>query len=125
MANSKKGKGTHIQHKERGFWLSLILVVMALHGIFAAYFFYVYRTEEAALDHPLILTLMVIHSLANILAAVGIWFWKKWSLYVYAASTVLAVVVGLLSVGIWSVFYVVLPLAIVGWVLRTKWEYFT
>jgi hypothetical protein len=141
MTKSKKGKGASkstskgsskatskgkpIQHKKRGIWLSLLLVVMALHGIFATYFYYVWRMEGAALDRPWILTLMIIHSLANLVAAVGIWFWQKWALYVYAASTVLGVVVGLISVGVWSVFYIVLPLAIVGWVLRTKWGNFT
>lgn len=112
-------------HRERGTWLTIVLVVMALHGLFAAYFYYTVRTQEATLSRPMIISLMVVHSLANIAAAVGIWYWKKWALYVYAASTVLAVVVGLLSVGAWSVFYMVLPLVIVGWVLRTKWEYFT
>jgi lysylphosphatidylglycerol synthetase-like protein (DUF2156 family) len=129
MAKSKKSKskskGKQSQRKERGIWLNLILVVMVIHGIFAAYIYYVGRTESSALDRPWILTLMVIHFIANVVAAVGIWFWKKWALYVYAASTVLALVVGLISVGIWSVFYMVLPLAIVGWVLRNKWEYFT
>jgi hypothetical protein len=109
---------------KRGFWLTLALIIMGLHGIFAAYLYYTIRVEEAVLDKPWILTLMVIHFLANIVAAVGIWFWKKWALYVYVASTILAVVVGLLSVGIWSVFYMFLSLAILGYILRSKWDYF-
>jgi len=40
--------------------------------------------------------------------------------YVYAASTIIALVAGLLSIGIWSVFYMVLPLAILGWLIRSK-----
>jgi hypothetical protein len=117
--NNKK----HITHKQRGFWLSLLLVVMALHGVFGTVLYYAIRTQDA-LDKPWIISLMVLHSLANVIAAIGIWFWKKWALYLYAASTVLALVVGLISVGIWSVFYMILPLAILGWVLRTKWNYF-
>ena len=119
-------KQPHIKNKPkvRGPWLTLFLVIMALHGAGAAYLYYTVRVKEAVLDRPWILTLMVIHFLANILAAVGIWYWKKWGLYVYAASTVLAVVVGLLSVGIWSLFYMFLPLAILGYILRSKWEYF-
>lgn len=122
---SKQGKKTKAQVKERGIWLQIILVVMAIHGIFAAYFYYTVRTQEPYLDRPMILTLMVIHSLANVVAVIGIWFWKKWALYVYAGSTILALVVGLLSIGAWSVFYMVLPLAILGYVLRSKWGYFT
>jgi len=109
---------------QRGTWLTIALVLMVLHGIVAALFFYFSKTDPAV-DRTWMLSLMVVHSLANIAAAVGIWYWKKWALYVYAASTIVALVVGLLSVGIWSVFYMVLPLAIMGWVLRTKWDYFT
>jgi hypothetical protein len=43
---------------------------------------------------------------------------------VYAASTILAVVAGLLSVGIWSLFYMLLPFVILGWLIRSKQSYF-
>lgn len=121
----KRGKAAKPKPKVRGTILTILLVVMALHGIVAGYFFYTYRMSTAYLDRPWILSLMAIHSLANVVAAVGIWNWKKWALYVYAASTVLALVVGLISVGIWSVFYMILPFVIVGWVLRDKWANFT
>jgi hypothetical protein len=73
----------------------------------------------------MVLTLMSIHFLANVVAAVGIWYWKKWGPYVYAYSAILALVIGLVTVGVWSVFYMVLPVAILGWLLRTKWDYFS
>jgi len=110
-------------HKERGGLLSFILVVMAVHGIFATVLFYTIRTQEA-LDRPWIISLMLLHSLANIIAAAGIWYWKKWALYVYAVSTGLAIFVGLISVGMWSIFYMFLPFAILGWVLKSKRDYF-
>ncbi len=83
---------------------------MALHGIFATYFYYTVRTQNQP-EHDTV-SLMALHSLANVIAAVGIRYWKKWALYVYAASTIVAVVVGLLTVGVWSVFYMVLPFVI-------------
>ena len=118
MKNTKQG----IQ-KERGFWLSLVLVVMALHGIFGTALYYATRTQET-LDRPWIISLMVIHSFANVIAAVGIWRWKKWALYLYAASTVIAIIAGLVSVGAWSIFYMFLPFAILGWLIKSKWSYF-
>jgi hypothetical protein len=122
---AKRGKAAKPKPKVRGTILTILLVIMVLHGLVAGFFFYYYRVNTAYLDRPWILTLTAIHFFMNVAAALGIWYWKKWALYVYAASTVLGLVVGLLSVGIWSVFYMVLPLAILGWVLRTKWEYFT
>jgi len=119
----QQAKGKNPPKKERGLWLTIVIVIMGLHGIFATILYYTQNTQ-GNVDKNLILSLMVLHSLANIVAAVGIWYWQRWALYVYAASTVVAVVAGLLSVGIWSVFYMVLPFVIVGWVLRTKWAYF-
>jgi hypothetical protein len=110
---------------ERGTVLTILLVIMALHGIFATVLYYSLRVNETYITRPWLLTLMVIHSLANVIAAAGIWQWKKWGWQLYIASTVLSLVVGLLTVGMWSAFYVVLPLAIVGWALRTKWDNFS
>jgi hypothetical protein len=66
--------------------LTIALVIVALHGIFATYLYYTLRTQEAYLERPWILGLMVVHSALNVVAAVGIWYWKKWALYVYAVS---------------------------------------
>lgn len=120
----KRGAGKQ-KPKVRGTVLTILLVIMALHGLIAGYFYYAYRMNTAYLDRPWILTLMAIHLFMNVVAAVGIWYWKKWALYVYVASTILALVVGLISVGALSVFYMIFPLVILGWVLRTKWSYFT
>jgi len=123
--NQKKGKKA--PKKTRGTLLTIALIVMVLHGLAAAIFYAVARQDAIQtnyMDRPWLIGLMSLHFLANVVAAVGIWYWKKWAMYVYAGSTILAVVVGLLSVGVWSVFYMVLPLVIIGWLLRTKWSYF-
>ncbi len=109
---------------------------MVVSGIAAAIFYISARAgvrgtypgvitiTDASTSQTIALTLMILHNLANIVAAAGIWFWKKWALYIYAGSAILALVAGLISVGAWSVFYMVLPVAIVGWLLRTKWNFF-
>lgn len=109
--------------KDRGIALTIALIIMAVHGAFAAYLYHSLSVAPE-IQRPWLLSLMVIHSLANILAAAGIFYWKKWGLYIYSASTILSLVAGLISVGAWSVFYMVLPVAILGWLLRTKWDYF-
>lgn len=113
----------HGTHKVRGCWLTFLLIVMALHGIFGTALYHTIRTQDAP-NYPWLISLMVLHSLLNVIAAAGIWEWKRWGLQIYAVSTVMAIVVGLVSVGIWSLFYMFLPLAILGWAIRTKWDYF-
>ena len=122
---NKQKKTQHAPHKTRGPWLTIALVVMVLHGLAAAIFYAVARLDTTYMDKTWAISLMALHFLANVLAAVGIWYWQKWGLYVYAGSTILALFVGLMTVGIWSVFYMVLPLVILGWLLRTKWSYFS
>jgi hypothetical protein len=124
QAVKSQSKGRNTPVKERGTVLTIFLVLIALHGILAGILYYTERMDNSTLDRPWILSLMVVHSLANVVAAVGIWYWKRWGLYVYSASTVLGVVVGLLAIGAWSLFYMILPLVILGWVLRTKWGNF-
>jgi hypothetical protein len=123
---AKKSK-YHARRKplERGTILTILLVAIAVHGIFATVLYYNLRVNETYITRPWLLTFMVVHSLANVIAAVGIWQWKKWGWQLYMGSTVLSLVVGLLTVGMWSAFYMVLPLAIVGWALRNKWNNFT
>ena len=107
--------------KEHGVLLTIVLVIMAVHGLFSGYLYYI-TAQEA--NRPWVMGLMAVHFLANVAAAIGIFYWKRWGLYVYAASTILAVVAGLLSVGIWSLFYMLLPFVILGWLIRSKQSYF-
>jgi hypothetical protein len=123
-STNKRKKAQHTPRKTRGTLLSIALVVMVLHGLFAAVYYAVAKVDSAYMDRSWLISLMVLHFLANVVAAIGIWYWKKWGVYIYIGSTILAVVVGLLSIGIWSVFYMVLPFVIIGWLLRTKWSYF-
>ena len=109
--------------KHHGTLLKIALIIVAVHGIFGAYLYYS-LSADPEVQRPWILGMMVLHFLANILAAVGIFYWKKWGMYVYAASAIVALVAGLVSIGVWSVFYMVLPVAILGWLLRTKWDNF-
>ncbi len=109
--------------KVHGTLLTIVMIIIAVHGIFAA-FLYSSMSSAPEVQRPWIISLMVLHSVANIVAAVGIFYWKKWGLFIYSASTIVALVAGLISVGAWSIFYMVLPLVIVGWILRSKMKYF-
>jgi hypothetical protein len=122
--NQKKTQKT--PRKTRGTWLTIALVVIVLHGLLAAVYYAAAKVDSAYMARPWLISLMVVHFLANVAAAIGIWYWKKWGVYIYIVSTILAVIVGLITTGLGmvSIFYFALPLVIVGWLLRTKWAYF-
>ncbi len=118
---NKNPKNKKRVHKNRGTLLVIFLVIMVLHGILAAV---MYHASADQAERPVIIGLMTLHSLMNVASAVGIWMWKKWGLYLYAASTILALVLGLVTVGMWSTFSIIIPLVILAWILGEKWDYF-
>jgi hypothetical protein len=131
MANKTKKKKTSVStnskkkpvRKVRGTALTIALVVIVVHSLLAAVLYFGLRTDPGV-ERTWILGLMVLHFLLNVLAAIGIYYWKLWGMYVYAASAIIALVAGLVSIGVWSVFYMILPVAILGWLLRSKWDNF-
>jgi len=86
MAKSSKNKQKKIQHaprKIRGTWLTIALVAIVLHGLLAAVYYAAAKVDSAYMARPWLISLMVLHFLANVLAAIGIWYWKKWGVYIY------------------------------------------
>jgi hypothetical protein len=109
--------------KERGAVLTIALIVIVIHSIVAAY---MYSTLKLApeIQRPAIITLTVIHFLANIVAVGGIFYWKKWGLQLYAASALIGIIAGTLAAGLIAIFYLILPLVILGYIVRSKRPYF-
>jgi len=112
-------------HIERGFWLSLVLILIMIHSIFSIWFVYNAQQASTATSTPWLIGGLVFVAIAKFFAAIAIWNWKKWGLYLFAVSVVLSVILGLILTGWWLiVFNEVLPLAILGWLIRDKWPNF-
>ena len=122
-SSANKAPQKHAVKHHRSTLLTIAIVFMALHGIVAAIAYGSMMGPENS-QRPVAIAMMMIHFLANIAAAVGIYYWKKWGIYVYVASTLLAVAAGLLALGAWSVFYMLIPLLIFGYLLRNYWGNF-
>lgn len=72
-------------------------------------------------NRPWYLGLLVVASIASIVAGVALWYWKRWGFYVYAASVVAVAVLTLLFTG--SAFVMLgglLPVALVAYALYPK-----
>ena len=111
--------------KQRGFWLSFILILMALINLLTLALIIDRVQAPQSMNYPYLMAGLFIFTAAKIVAAIGIWFWERWALYVFAGSVIGTIVVGLLLTGTWLfAFNEVLPLAILGWLLRDKYDYF-
>ena len=103
--------------KERGTVLSVLLVLIFLHAVLATAVAYSTLKEEYAAT-SWVLPLMGLVSLADIVAAVGMWYWKKWAITLYAVTRVIATVIHLMLTGsLLVVFYDLLPVSILIYVI--------
>lgn len=123
MASQKKS-GSTSQPKERGTLLTIFLILIIASGILQAVVFIVQRQQSAALSAPLLLGLGILHAVLNVIAALGIWIWKKWGVYLYIASSVLGVIIGVIAVGPIAFFSMLLPVIILGYLIAAKWSWF-
>jgi uncharacterized BrkB/YihY/UPF0761 family membrane protein len=113
--------------KERSKWyLSLAILLVLLSGIFFTFWVF---TEKRILglsfaEIPWWAWGILITNVVDIVAAVALWYWKKWGLWLYLASivtrTVLIVVAGAFGTGFASF----LPFAIVGYAVSLHWKHF-
>lgn len=111
--------------KERGTWLSLWLILIMLHGIFASGLIWYLRSQRSDPSPSWILAILFLLAVADIVAALAAWNWKKWGLWLYALSTAIGIVIGLvLTASQLVVFHDIIPLAILGYLVRDKRDQF-
>ena len=121
-----KGHHSHAK-KERGGWLTAAIVYMVLHSLLMLGGMYGNNLLTGAALPPTWFILSAVGAaIADIVAAFALWRWKKWGLTLYLISTSVIIVLGILATGaamMWS-FSRLLPFIIVGYIVRSKWEYF-
>lgn len=110
--------------RERGCWLSGWLILMILHGVLSSALIY-YQAKLPGANSPGWLGVLFLVAIADIVAAIAIWYWQRWGLILYAIATVVSIAVGLIltRTQLW-VFHEIIPLAILGYLVKDKWAYF-
>jgi hypothetical protein len=107
--------------KERGPVLSFLIILILLHAVFATFLAYSTLKEEYVRSTTWILPVLALVSVADIVAAVGLWYWKKWAIYLYAGTRVVATAIHLMLTGsLLVVFYDLLPVSILGYVINLQ-----
>jgi uncharacterized membrane protein (DUF2068 family) len=104
--------------------LTIFLIIIIGTGILQAVLYIAQRRSDSVLDAPVLLALGILHAVLNVIAALGIWNWKKWGIYLYIASSILGVIIGVIAVGPIAFFSMLLPAIILGYLLIGKWAWF-
>ena len=119
-ASNGKGPAKKPVRKERGTLLSVLIVLIGLHGILGAYIGYYYLKTEYV-KAPWVLPVLTLVSVAAIVAAVAMWYWKQWGIYLYAIVCIIQAAVHLVMTGsLLVVFYDILPVAILAYVINLQ-----
>lgn len=113
-------------HKERKWYITLAIVLVLISGLFSTLWVFNERRllELAWTEIPWWAWGILVVNVADIIAAIALWRWKKWGLWLYLAAvvtrTVLLIAGGALGTGFASF----LPFAIVGYAISLHWKQF-
>lgn len=111
--------------KRRNTLLTIALVLVILHGIVLALVFWSIEPEASRTLTNISLAVAALAALADVVAGVAMWFWKKWGIYLYAASAIATAIAGLVASGsLLMVFSALLPAIIVLYIVMAQREKF-
>jgi hypothetical protein len=117
MSKAKPKQQT--QHKERGTWLTVWLVLIVLWSIGGTILLWDQRNPETTKMFQWALPTLFLLNVADIVAVVAIWFWKRWGLTLYLITTGLAIAVGLIVTRSQLIaFHYIIPLVILGYLVK-------
>jgi hypothetical protein len=120
MSNNKE-HGKAVSKPKHGTLWGTWLVLMMLHGVGAIWLAYISQNPEYADNRNLIVTSLVIAAFLQIIGVIGLWFWKKWGLYMYIAVVFIQMAAHMvLTASVFVGFYDAIPLLITGYILNYK-----
>jgi hypothetical protein len=105
--------------KQRGGWLTAVIVIMAIHGIFNTIALLSMRKAEYSQVPPWLWATAFLVGIATVVSAVALWYWKRWGLYLYLVATAGSIAVGLFVYPSQiAVFYNLIPVLILTYILQ-------
>ncbi len=118
-----------IEPRRRGFWLTAFLILMFISNPLTAYLYFsdpglvtdLYPNANDVLVYTLALL-----ALANTAFAAGIWAWKKWGVFGFYGSVVLAFCLNLyIGLGLVGSLFGLIGAVIIYSTTRARWEHFS
>ncbi|MCP4359334.1 MAG: hypothetical protein GY796_15075 [Chloroflexi bacterium] len=125
---SRKQQNSHAAaavQQERGGLLTAVIIVIILHGILFTGLAYYDLSNNGLVVRSLYLPLLFISSIADVIAGVALWNWKRWGFQLYVAAALIMATSALMNTGsIMVLFASVLPPIVVAYVYLPKQHLF-
>ena len=101
--------------KKRGTWLTLALALMTIDAIVSAVLPFVYHKTTIDINNPLVIAGALAVGLVGIAGVVLMWMWKQLGIYLFVASILGSIAVGLIVFpSPFAAFHALIPLLVLG-----------
>lgn len=111
----QQGKGQPVSPQRSTVW-TIVLALVTVGAIIDAVIPLLYRRETYEINHPIVLGGAILVGLLGLAGVVGLWLWKRWGLYLFVASVIGSIGVGLVIYPSMIVaFHALIPLLILGY----------
>lgn len=121
--NTQELKENNLQ---RGGCLTVFLGFMVVANLLTAI---TYVTSGATLlemnpDMPSwAIPVLIMGSLANVVFAIAVWFWQKWGVYGFGATSAVAFVINLIALGIFPALFGLIGVGLLAYLIRDAWPH--
>jgi hypothetical protein len=111
------GKAPQPVVKQRSTLWTIILALVSIGAVIDAIVpLAFHRQDTYDINHPIVLGGAILVGLLGLGGVVGLWLWKRWGLYLFVASVVGSIAVGLVVLPeLWVAFHALIPLLILGY----------
>jgi hypothetical protein len=111
--------------KRRNTLLTIALVIVLLHGILMTAIFWTVRPDVERNLGNVAVWIMLLSSVADVVAAIAMWYWKRWGIYLYGVAAIGAAIVAVMASGdLFLLFGALLPAIIVLYIVTMQREKF-
>lgn len=123
--NHQKPTAVAAPARERTSLITAVIVLIFLHGALFTLLAWSDMRTNGIEERTLYMPLLLITSVADVIAAVALWYWKRWGFQLYVAATLVMATAGLMNTGyILVLFASLLPAIIAAYIFLPKQHLF-
>jgi cytochrome bd-type quinol oxidase subunit 1 len=112
-------------NRHRSGLITAVIILVLLHGVLFTLLAWSDLRTNGVEERSLYMPLLLITSVADVIAAVALWYWKNWGFQLYVASTLVMATSALMNTGsILVLFASILPAIIVAYIYLPKQRLF-
>jgi mannose/fructose/N-acetylgalactosamine-specific phosphotransferase system component IIC len=112
------------QLKRGGCLTAFLIFMLIVNPLVAIYYFVAGSSVAQALPHmpTWVIPVLGLGCLANFVFAIGIWKWKKWGMYGFAASAGIVFFINAIYINVLTALWGLVGVGLLAYLLRQAWS---